>query len=179
MAQETIITTENEMQFLTEAIETRENPGSEETYQHQSLIEKLRAEHPDIHEIIDAYSSTTDALRRFLTDKQKLFRRKDQLFRAVRALIDVNLHRGTLSLEGAATLLEEKAGLTPEVARSEVLNYAMCPTYAICYLVGKMEINRMRDKYIEDHSKGGLTEFHHELLQSGMIPLSLIERSMF
>lgn len=111
--------------------------------------------------------------------EQRLFRRKDQLFRAVRALIDVEIHRGAMSLQQGAALLSEKVCLAPEVARSEMRHYATNPTRAICYLVGKDEIMRLRDRYMGTMDNASLLKFHDDFLKSSMIPLSLIERSMF
>jgi len=113
------------------------------------------------------------------TIEQRLFRRKDQLFRAVRALIDVEIHRGAMSLQQGAELLSEKVCLAPEVAQSEMRHYATDPTRAICYLVGKTEIMRLRNRYMSTTDNASLLKFHDDFLKSSMIPLSLIERSMF
>ena len=47
---------------------------------------------------------------------------------------------------------------------NEIDRYICNPTQSLCYLVGKLEIIKMRDKFLKD-KKGTIKDFHHKLLQ--------------
>jgi uncharacterized protein (DUF885 family) len=57
-------------------------------------------------------------------------------------------------------------------SRSEIINeinrYICEPSQALCYLMGKIEIIRMRDKFLKE-KKGTIKDFHHKLLINGMM----------
>jgi len=56
--------------------------------------------------------------------------------------------------------------------RTEIINeidrYICHPTQSFCYLIGKIEIIRMRDKFLKE-KKGTIKDFHHKLLINGMM----------
>jgi uncharacterized protein (DUF885 family) len=56
--------------------------------------------------------------------------------------------------------------------RSEIINeierYICEPSQALCYLMGKIEIIRMRDEFLKE-KKGTIKDFHHKLLINGMM----------
>jgi uncharacterized protein (DUF885 family) len=56
--------------------------------------------------------------------------------------------------------------------RSEIINeinrYICEPSQALCYLIGKIEIIRMRDNFLKE-KKGTIKDFHHKLLINGMM----------
>jgi hypothetical protein len=56
--------------------------------------------------------------------------------------------------------------------RNEIINeidrYICNPTQALCYIIGKMEIIRMRDEFLKE-KKGTIKDFHHKLLINGMM----------
>ncbi|MBI2941437.1 MAG: DUF885 domain-containing protein [Chloroflexi bacterium] len=98
---------------------------------------------------------------------------KNQLWRAARILIDVGLHADHMPLDEAIHLLTDQVGLTERAARAEVWRYAMTPTQPMSYLVGKLEILRLRDDL-----KLPLKQFHDRLLSRGTIPLKLVRAEL-
>ena len=102
-----------------------------------------------------------------------------QLWRACRVVIDVGLHDGTMSFDDAVSLLCDTAKLERVNAEAEVKRYTQSPTQPMSYIVGKLEILRLRDDYRKQ--QGGeykLKEFHDHLLSYGSIPIRLVRSLM-
>jgi uncharacterized protein (DUF885 family) len=102
-----------------------------------------------------------------------------QLWRACRVVIDVGLHDGTMSLDDAVNLLVDTARLERVNAEAEVKRYTQSPTQPMSYIVGKMEILRLRDDYRRHKGKEfDQKEFHDRLLSYGSIPIGLVRKLM-
>lgn len=106
--------------------------------------------------------------------RMKLFQLKDRLWRAARVGIEIGLHCYGMTLEEAARYLVDKVGMTPTAARAETRRYAAEPTQPLSYLIGELEVFKLRDKF----SALPLREFHDMLLSSGTIPFALVEMEM-
>lgn len=104
----------------------------------------------------------------------RLFQLKDLLWRACRVILDVRLHTGVMSPEAAVNYLVAEAHLERAHAQAEVNRYCAMPTQPMSYLMGKLEIQRLRGE-VETRVKGrfALRAFHDELLAWGSIPPSL------
>jgi uncharacterized protein (DUF885 family) len=111
----------------------------------------------------------------FFTDPAAAARQVDcRLFRAARIVVDTSLHAGDMTVDAAVTYMREHASLSEETARAEVLRYCSWPTQASSYLTGAIEIQRIRDAYVE--RGGALRDFHDLVAGSGALPLRLVER---
>jgi uncharacterized protein (DUF885 family) len=106
--------------------------------------------------------------------RMKLFQLKDRLWRAARVTIEIGLHCENLPLDDAARMLVEEVGMTPTAARAETRRYVAEPTQPLSYLMGELEVFKLRRKY----SALGLREFHDRLLSSGTIPFALVEKEL-
>lgn len=106
--------------------------------------------------------------------RMKLFQLKDRLWRAARVIMEIGLHCYGLSLDEAARFLVDKVGMTPTAARAETRRYAAEPTQPLSYLIGELEVFKLRQKF----SSLTLREFHDLLLSSGTIPFALVEKEM-
>lgn len=104
----------------------------------------------------------------------RLFQLKDLLWRACRVILDLRLHTGVMSPEAAVNYLVAEAHLERSHAQAEVARYCAMPTQPMSYLIGKLEIQRLRGE-VETRIKGHfeLRAFHDELLAWGSIPPSL------
>ena len=109
----------------------------------------------------------------------RLVQQKAVLWRSVRVVVDVRLQRGEMTLEEAADYMVEAAALTPDKAAAEVSRYSMNPTQPSSYLLGKLAITGIRERYEERAGESfDLRSFHDELLDLGSIPPRLVERSL-
>lgn len=115
----------------------------------------------------------------FADDKSRLMQLNGQLWRACRVVIDVALHNGEMSFSDAVTVLTGTAGMERLAAIAEVKRYSQSPTQPMSYIVGKIEILKLREDYrrqMKDEFQ--LKAFHDQLLSYGAIPISLIRKMM-
>jgi hypothetical protein len=113
----------------------------------------------------------------YYTDKrERLMQLNWRLQRAARILLDVALHTGRMSTDDAVKFLEEKVKLNRPQAEGSVNAYTQSPTYFPTYLLGMLEIVRIREKF---RTKLGdrftLKDFHERFLAFGNVPPALIE----
>jgi len=98
---------------------------------------------------------------------------------AARAIVDVKLHRGELSLDEAAAFYEQAAGMSQSAARHEAVRNSMFPGAAMMYLIGTDLIHDLRaDLAAKQGDDFDLGRFHDRFLSYGSIPVSLIAADM-
>lgn len=116
----------------------------------------------------------------FFDEDTKIFRLKEQLWRACRIVIDVGIQTRGMSLEDAAQLLVDRAGFEWPDAMGECVRYTLAPTQPMSYLIGKLELLKTYDEY--KRRKGPdfhLKTFHNELLGIGALTPKLIRKRLF
>jgi uncharacterized protein (DUF885 family) len=114
----------------------------------------------------------------FLADPAvRLMRLNDQVWRACRVVIDVELHLGTMQLPVAVDFLAETAHMNRYEAELECRRYAEEPGQAMSYLLGKREVMRLAETYRRERS-ATLKRFHDELLDWGSLPPAVIAWGM-
>jgi len=100
----------------------------------------------------------------------------DALWRAYRIVIDCGLHSGKLTHEAAARMLVKGVGFTPARARADVNWYTPAPTVPMSYLLGRLELERLKDHMMAKES-WTLRQFHDWALAHGAIPWAWIDQS--
>jgi uncharacterized protein (DUF885 family) len=100
----------------------------------------------------------------------------DALWRAHRILIDVGLHTGELSYEGAVKHLMKHMGFTRGRAEGDVNWYTMSPTVPMSYLLGKLEVTRLKQRKVDEQG-WTLKKFNDWALSHGTLPWRWIEQS--
>lgn len=103
---------------------------------------------------------------------------KDRLWRALRVLIDVDLHVNQLSNERAAAKLCDNLGFTQQQAMADISWYTHAPTVPMSYALGWSMINSLRDQQMTNDSFK-LKEFHDKLTGSGSIALAWVMKRQF
>jgi uncharacterized protein (DUF885 family) len=105
----------------------------------------------------------------------RLMKLVHQLWRACRVVIAVSLHTGTMTFTDAVNLLMEKVNVDKINAIAEVKRYTQSPTQPQSYLVGKLELMKLRERSQQKLGKNhNLRSFHDRLLSFGTVPISLI-----
>jgi hypothetical protein len=94
---------------------------------------------------------------------------------AARAIVDVELHEGRMSLDEAESFYRTHTNMSATAARTEVTKNSMFPGAALIYFVGSGLIRDLREKHA---GRLGLRGFHDRLLSHGSIPVAMIARSM-
>ena len=111
----------------------------------------------------------------FYSDEEALFALVAHLVRAARVVVDIGLHTGRMTPDQAARTLAEGACLTYAVAQKETLRYMRIPMQAITYLIGRLEIERLKaDEQRELGSAFDEADFHEKLFSFGPVPPGLI-----
>ena len=109
---------------------------------------------------------------------QHIIMLRDRLWRALRIIIDVEIHTQGLSIEDAIQKMVDTLGFTREQASSELNWYSQSPTVPMSYAVGWALINALRE-LINPANNTELKQFHDRLLASGSIALPLVIQRQF
>ena len=107
----------------------------------------------------------------------RLMRLNDQLWRACRVVIDMELHLGLMTFDQAVEFLSREAHLERSKAALEVRWYVAVPGYPMAYFIGKREIAALARDFARRRSPS-LKAFHDELLEWGATTPALIRRGM-
>jgi hypothetical protein len=115
----------------------------------------------------------------FLTEAERTDELRTRCRMCARAVVDVRLHQGRLTLEEAARYYQEQAGMPAEAAAGEATRNSMFPGTALMYLMGRDAIHRLRGNLAtRSGPRFGLMSFHDQLLSFGSIPVALIAEEM-
>jgi uncharacterized protein (DUF885 family) len=101
----------------------------------------------------------------------------DAIWRAVRIILDVRLHRGEVGFDEAVDYLVERTGFERPAALAEVKRYTSTPTYQLSYLYGRHMIDELRARVERRMGPGfNLKFFHDTLIYGGTMPVSFADR---
>jgi len=104
---------------------------------------------------------------------------KDRLWRALRVMLDVDLHVHGQSLTAAAETMHHRLGFSHAQAMGELSWYTHSPTVPMGYATGWALISRARSRLQAMNSEFRLDEFHDRLLSAGSIGLPWVIRRVF
>jgi uncharacterized protein (DUF885 family) len=111
----------------------------------------------------------------FSSDVDLMGRLSFEALRAARLVVDSGMHALGWSRQQAIDYLLENTTLTPEVASSEVDRYAAVPGQAVSYMLGALEIRRLRSQ--AERALGprfDIRSFHDVVLSAGTLPLGAL-----
>tara|TARA_R110000803_G_scaffold65732_1_gene126896 strand:+ start:19224 stop:21104 length:1881 start_codon:yes stop_codon:yes gene_type:complete len=101
----------------------------------------------------------------------------NEMWRAVRLVVDTGLHAKGWTEEQAVAYFKEKTPIAEEAIISEVRRYLVLPGQATSYKIGMLKIIELRE-----NAKKALGErfdirgFHDTILGGGAMPLAILER---
>lgn len=110
--------------------------------------------------------------------EQRFILLRDRLWRALRIMIDVDIHTRGMSLDAAATRLERHLGFPRSQALAELNWYSKSPTVPMGYATGWALINALRDRE-RMQVDFDLKRFHDRLLSVGSVALPLTIQRAF
>ena len=100
----------------------------------------------------------------------------DEMFRAIRLVVDTGLHSKGWSRQRAIDYMLANSSKGVTDATAEIDRYIAIPSQALAYKVGALKIQDLRAKSEEQlGSKFDIREFHAEVLNTGALPLSILE----
>ncbi len=115
----------------------------------------------------------------FLNPLEQLSEQHSQTRFLARAIVDIELHQGTMSFDDAIRFYVGEVGMSADVARAEVVKNSMFPCTAIMYWLGTRTILELRDTMQRRLGDAFvLKTFHDTLLGYGSIPMPLIAQLM-
>ncbi len=103
---------------------------------------------------------------------------RDRLWRALRVMLDVELHTRGLGIDKAAQRMCDELGFSIDQAKADLSWYTQCPTVPMGYATGWALIRALRE---EESKKAdfNLKNFHDRLLSVGSCALPLVIKFEF
>jgi len=102
-----------------------------------------------------------------------------QMWRAVRLVVDTGIHEYGMTRAEAVSMLQENTALTDQNIGTEVDRYIAWPGQALSYMVGEIEIQRLRAQAERRlGSRFDIKQFHDVVLGSGSLPLDELARQV-
>ncbi len=101
----------------------------------------------------------------------------NEIWRAVRLVVDTGLHSKGWTEAQAIAYFKEKTPVSAEAITSEVRRYIVWPGQATAYKVGMLKIVALRAKAEKELAeKFDIKGFHDTVLGGGALPLAILER---
>ena len=91
-------------------------------------------------------------------------------------VLDTGIHAKQWGYQEAIDFCVENVGWTKQNCEFEVARYAVLPGQATAYMIGMLKILELRERAqtgLEDQFD--FSEFHHQILSGGSMPLNLLE----
>jgi uncharacterized protein (DUF885 family) len=112
------------------------------------------------------YSGAVDRMGVFSADS----------LRACRLVVDTGLHALGWSRQQAVDYMVANSPMTEAICAPEIDRYILSPGQATSYMIGRLEIQRMRTEAQERLGDGfDIRRFHSAVLGSGSLPLSVLD----
>jgi len=102
----------------------------------------------------------------------------DALWRAYRIAIDCGIQTGGLSLPAARSLLVKGVNFTPARAQGDLNWYTSSPSIPMSYLLGLLELEETRSRFLQARRGASLRDFHDWVLGHGAIPWTWIRQTL-
>ena len=104
---------------------------------------------------------------------------RDRLWRALRVMLDIELHTRGLTFDAAADRMVSALGFPRAQAEADLAWYTHAPTVPLGYATGWALINALRDRVVGGDSGLSLRAFHDRLLSVGSIAAPLVIQRAF
>jgi uncharacterized protein (DUF885 family) len=108
----------------------------------------------------------------FSSDLDRLGLLSNEALRAARLVVDSGMHALGWTRQRALDYLLAHTTETPDRAAAEIDRYIAVPAQATAYMIGNLEIRRLRDEAKQKlGDKFDVREFHDVVLEDGSMPL--------
>src|SRR5487761_1620880 len=100
-----------------------------------------------------------------------------QMWRAVRLVVDTGMHSEGWRRAQAVSYFEDNSALAEQNIDTEVDRYIAWPGQALSYMIGELDIQRLR-KQAKDElgQRFDIKDFHAAILQHGALPLTVLDQ---
>jgi uncharacterized protein (DUF885 family) len=103
----------------------------------------------------------------------------DEMLRAMRLVVDTGIHAKGWTRDQSIAYMLSHSGMSKTDATAEVERYIAIPSQATAYKIGALKIQQLR-KRAQDQlgPKFDIREFHAQVLDSGALPLTILEQKI-
>jgi uncharacterized protein (DUF885 family) len=99
-----------------------------------------------------------------------------EMHRAIRLVVDAGMHTQGWTREQAIQYSLDHEAETEEGIIAEIERYMAIPGQALSYKIGQLKIRELRTKAEQElGDKFSIAQFHNQVLDSGCIPLKVLE----
>jgi uncharacterized protein (DUF885 family) len=103
----------------------------------------------------------------------------DEMLRAMRLVVDTGIHSKGWTREQAIEYMLANSDMGKTDATAEVERYIAIPSQALAYKIGALTIQRLKAKAKTAlGAKFDVREFHNQVLTTGALPLSVLEKKI-
>jgi uncharacterized protein (DUF885 family) len=103
----------------------------------------------------------------------------DEIHRAIRLVVDTGIHSKGWTREQAIQYSLNNEAESEDGITSEIERYMAIPGQALSYKIGQLKIIELRQKATKElGTKFDIKKFHAMILESGVMPLALLEKKM-
>lgn len=100
-----------------------------------------------------------------------------ELFRAIRLVVDTGMHAKRWTRDEAIDYMAANGGMAMSDVVAEIERYIVWPGQAVSYKMGMMKFVELREKAKRElGDKFDIRDFHDVILESGSMPLPILER---
>ena len=115
----------------------------------------------------------------FLTPLEKIAQQHTRVRIAARAVADLSIHTGKLTMPKAMLLYQDRAFMSSAAAQGEAVRNGMFPGTAAMYWLGTRGLHRLRaEVWAREGGAFSMRAFHDRVLKHGAIPVALISKLM-
>ncbi len=102
-----------------------------------------------------------------------------EMHRAIRLVVDTGMHTKNWSREKAIQYSMDNEAESEASIISEIERYMAIPGQALSYKIGQLKIRELRSKAENElGDKFNIKEFHNQILETGCVPLKLLEEKI-
>lgn len=116
-----------------------------------------------------------DEMGLYSTEVDRLGMLAADSMRACRLVVDTGIHALGWTRSQAVDYMVENSPLTREMCQPEIDRYILTPGQACSYMIGRLEIERMR-RTAQAAPGFDIKKFHSAVLDSGALPLDVLDR---
>jgi uncharacterized protein (DUF885 family) len=103
----------------------------------------------------------------------------DEMLRAMRLVVDTGIHAKGWTREQAIRYMLDNSGLPETDVTAEVERYIAIPGQALAYKVGQLKILELRARAEQAlGERFDIRGFHDQVLNSGSLPLTILEQKI-
>jgi uncharacterized protein (DUF885 family) len=103
----------------------------------------------------------------------------DEMLRAMRLVVDTGIHAKGWTREQAIEYMLANSDMGKTDATAEVERYIAIPSQALAYKIGALTIQRLKAKAkAAMGDKFDVREFHNQILNTGALPLTVLEKKI-